>query len=62
MVDDEDAAWPDHAGDVLQGQLLVTLVPYERHDTESDRIFSGPDDWQVKRFDEGGAIVPATHL
>lgn len=27
VVDDEDPAWFDHTGDVLEGQLLVTLVP-----------------------------------
>lgn len=34
VVDDEDAAWPDHAGDVVQGQLLVTLVACGHHGAE----------------------------
>lgn len=29
MVDDEDSAGSDHAGDILKGQLLVTLVSCE---------------------------------
>lgn len=29
MVDDEDSAGSDHTGDVLKGQLLVTLVSCE---------------------------------
>lgn len=28
VVNDQDTPWPHHAGDVPQGQLVVTLVPW----------------------------------
>jgi len=42
VVNDEDPAWSDHAGDVLKGQLLVTLVHYEQQQDHIQLTGSNP--------------------